>query len=232
MRLIILGKYGPYQRVDSACSSYLISDDETRILLDCGSGSFTRLRWCFLPEYVNAVFISHYHWDHFSDLGVYGYYIQKNGGKSIPLYSVDTDLPLPKEFSFNKIVHNQVITVGSLKLTFFNVKHTVPCMGVRIENSKGECIVYTGDTCYFEGLAEHCKGADILLADVCYPDSSYEEQPTHMCSQDAGRLAKEAGVKLLLCTHTFSDLQYEDKLLNNTGFHETRVAMECYEYRT
>ena len=45
MRLTALGVYGPFPRAGSACSGYVVETGETRILLDCGSGVFSRPIW-------------------------------------------------------------------------------------------------------------------------------------------------------------------------------------------
>ena len=44
MRLTVLGKSPSWQDADGACSGYLIEEDGTAILLDCGNGVFSKLR--------------------------------------------------------------------------------------------------------------------------------------------------------------------------------------------
>jgi ribonuclease BN (tRNA processing enzyme) len=73
MRLTVLGKSPAWQDAGGACSGYLVEDGETRVLLDCGSGVFAKLRehgdYCDL----DAVVVSHLHADHFFDLFPYAH---------------------------------------------------------------------------------------------------------------------------------------------------------------
>ena len=73
MRLTVLGKSPSWQDADGACSGYLIEEDETAVLLDCGNGVFSKLRQRIDYGEVDAVVISHLHADHFLDLVPYSY---------------------------------------------------------------------------------------------------------------------------------------------------------------
>ncbi|HVF77150.1 MAG TPA: hypothetical protein VNA28_02535 [Solirubrobacteraceae bacterium] len=44
MRLTVLGTSPAWQDVDGACSGYLVEDGGTCLLVDCGSGVFSKLR--------------------------------------------------------------------------------------------------------------------------------------------------------------------------------------------
>src|SRR5918911_2831045 len=73
VRITVLGKSPSWQDADGACSGYLVEEEETCVLLDCGNGVFSKLR-CF-RDYaaVDAVVISHMHADHFLDLVPFAY---------------------------------------------------------------------------------------------------------------------------------------------------------------
>ena len=73
MRLTVLGKSPSWQDAGGACSGYLVDDDDTGMLLDCGNGVFSKLR--LFRDYVDVdgVLISHLHADHFLDLVPYAY---------------------------------------------------------------------------------------------------------------------------------------------------------------
>lgn len=73
MRITVLGKSPSWQDADGACSGYLVEENETSLLLDCGNGVFSKLRrFCDYVD-VDAVVISHLHADHFLDLIPYAY---------------------------------------------------------------------------------------------------------------------------------------------------------------
>ena len=73
MRLTVLGKSPAWSDAGGACSGYLVEDDGTRLLLDCGNGVFGKLRARRDYVDVDAVVISHLHADHFLDLVPYSY---------------------------------------------------------------------------------------------------------------------------------------------------------------
>jgi ribonuclease BN (tRNA processing enzyme) len=73
MRLTVLGKSPSWQDAGGACSGYLIQEDDTAVLVDCGNGVFAKLREQIDYVDVDAVVISHLHADHFLDLVPYAY---------------------------------------------------------------------------------------------------------------------------------------------------------------
>ena len=68
MRITVIGKSPAWQDADGACSGYLVEEGSTRVLLDCGSGVFGKLRRFVDYVDVDAVVISHLHADHILDL--------------------------------------------------------------------------------------------------------------------------------------------------------------------
>ena len=74
MRLTVLGKSPSWQDAGGACSGYLVEagDGERlrRVWIDAGSGTLTNLlRHATLPQ-LDAIWISHLHVDHLSDMPV------------------------------------------------------------------------------------------------------------------------------------------------------------------
>src|SRR5919107_374519 len=65
MRLTILGKSPSWQDAGGACSGYLLEEDGTAVVVDCGNGVFSKLRRFRDYTRVDAVLISHLHADHF-----------------------------------------------------------------------------------------------------------------------------------------------------------------------
>ncbi|NLB89938.1 MAG: MBL fold metallo-hydrolase, partial [Clostridiales bacterium] len=107
----ILGKHGPYPEPGGACSGYLIRKEDSYFLFDMGAGAFGRLMENIDPSHLEAVFISHWHSDHCSDLLIFDYYLrslQQEGRKPITLYG-------PRDET--SIVFNHVII--SLFFQFF-----------------------------------------------------------------------------------------------------------------
>src|ERR671938_1206608 len=73
MRLTVLGKSPSWQDAGGACSGYLVQEDGTTVLVDCGNGVFAKLRERIDYVDVDAVVLSHLHADHFLDLVPFAY---------------------------------------------------------------------------------------------------------------------------------------------------------------
>ena len=69
----MLGKSPSWQDAGGACSGYLVEEDGTFLLIDCGNGVFSKLRRFRDYVAVDAVVVSHLHADHFLDLIPYAY---------------------------------------------------------------------------------------------------------------------------------------------------------------
>ncbi len=68
LSLTILGCSGPCAPPGGACSGYLVDDGETRLWVDAGSGTLANLQRHVAVDTVDAVFLSHEHPDHWTDL--------------------------------------------------------------------------------------------------------------------------------------------------------------------
>src|ERR671916_641085 len=68
MRLTVLGKSPSWQDAGGACSGYLLEEDGTAVVIDCGNGVFRKLRERDDYVGVDAVVISPLHADHSLDL--------------------------------------------------------------------------------------------------------------------------------------------------------------------
>lgn len=93
LSLTVLGRSGPYAEAGGACSGYLVTAGDTRVLVDCGNGiTGNLLQVCSLAE-LDAIVLSHLHPDHVSDLYVlrYGFHYQLMKGVRtkgpIPVYA-------------------------------------------------------------------------------------------------------------------------------------------------
>lgn len=72
MEIKVLGTVSPYCKDDKNCPGYLVTNDQTKILLDCGNGITRNLKLPDDLENLNII-ISHLHKDHYGDLLSLGY---------------------------------------------------------------------------------------------------------------------------------------------------------------
>jgi ribonuclease BN (tRNA processing enzyme) len=240
MYLTVLGRYGPYPRANGACSGYLIEDGGTRVLVDCGAGVFARLCEYMRADELDAIVLSHMHFDHCSDLLVMRYALDQQtvppGGlkKRIPLYTPSEPrttaeiLTRGLLFDHRTVQGGDEITIGSIVFAFYPMAHPVPTNGMRITGKDGHTLFFTGDTKEFPGLAELAKGADALLADACFVDES--QTGPHLNVKQVCALAREANVGTLYCTHLWGKVDTEESIKKEIDFSPAFVVQERGRY--
>lgn len=200
MKLTVLGKHGPYPAKDGANSCYLLEENGTTLVLDMGTGSLARLREVIDITTLDAVYISHLHFDHTSDLLPFRYLLD-DLKKDITVITQKEDsewyntLFTHPRFHVINIDENAEVQLGSLRLRFFETVHPVINYGVIVEGEK--TFVYTGDTVLCDRLYPAVKGADLVLCDCAKPA---DFKGPHMSAADALHFRKETGVKIL-ATH-------------------------------
>lgn len=223
MKLTVLGKYGPYPKAGGSCSGYIIEDGETVILLELGSGTFSRLLEFHRYSDLSAIIVTHLHADHCADLAIARYAMdQGQYGKEKPLLIS----PAQKDallFRHIPAEDGLKMSIGGITVKLFTVHHTVECYGVKLTNGEGKSVCYTSDTSYFDGLVPEAFGADILLADT---NAKTTTGINHMSPTEAGKLAERAQVKKLLCTHISGAESDEAAILCETGVFNAEIAQE------
>lgn len=200
MKLTVLGWQGPVPGAQGACSGYLL---EARcgaaIALDLGSGSLSRLVARREPASLNAIVLSHLHWDHISDMLPLGYL---TGANAVPVYaqSEPAFAKAALESVGWQLRPHEAFETGPFRISFLPARHPVPASCVKVE-CEGKTFVYTGDTNTLPGLSAFAAGADLLLADAGLIEADWAEGKPHLSPRLCALLAKEAGAKRLCLTH-------------------------------
>jgi len=200
MKLTVLGCNGPYPEKDGGCSAYLLREGDASLLLDCGTGTAAMLEGIMPAEKLNAVCLSHLHFDHMSDMFPLAY---RAGMGEVPVYAPDAPADVRSMLDHFYQVNAPVngLKVGPFTIDFFATRHPVKTCAVRVTNAAGRVLCYTGDTNTCDGLAEFVRGADLLLADACFTKALWTEDKPHLSAFLAAELAASAGAKRLVLTH-------------------------------
>lgn len=218
-----LGTISPYTKGKMNCPGFLIEYKNHRVLLDCGNG-ITRLM--NFPNDLNNlnIVITHYHKDHFGDLGAiqYASYVYHNLGlidNKIKIYLPTTDYGFNKQSiqsnlesfaEYYDINDNYSFYIDDLKITFKdNKSHTIDSYMVKLENSKFK-LIYTSDvgTTNFNDLIDFCKNSDLIICESSFLRKHNSGSKTHLTSFDASLLAKKSNSDKLVLTHFWPE---EDK---------------------
>ena len=100
---------------------------------------------------------------------------------------------------------------ADVRVTAFNVDHrpVEPAFGYKFE-AGGRAVVISGDTRPSENLVRFARGADVLVLEAYLPEH-FDRVDTpeiaarlkryHTSAEEAGQIAQQAGVKLLVLTH-------------------------------
>lgn len=215
MILTILGNNGPYPAPGGACSGYLLSSDSgnTRILIDCGTGVLSRLLAEDALDGLDAVLLSHLHYDHMSDMLPMQYALQFNPRpKPLPVYAPEAPeavralLDAPCFDLWNA----EDTTIGEMRVSFTPARHPVPTNAISVE-CDGERFVFTGDSNQDALVELFCEGASLLLADCGLSSADHRFTAPHYSARLCGELAKNAHAKRLLLTHL--NPKYDPKAL-------------------
>src|SRR5688572_7070941 len=162
MRLTVLGKSPSWQDAGGACSGYLVEEDGTAVLIDCGNGVFAKLRQHIDYVDVHGVVISHMHADHFLDLVPYSYaltYAPRQQPVAIPPWWQGNDSPakpdlhvpaggadvfrrvvgawgnedlIENAFALREYAPQDTIEVGTMRIRFHPVPHYLPTHAIEI----------------------------------------------------------------------------------------------------
>lgn len=222
MKLTVLGNNGPYPGAGGACSGYLIEEEETKILIDCGNGVLSRLQKYVGLDMLNGIIISHLHGDHMADLLVLRYAADILQNKGMLNKPIDLYIPFePREdfnklcyknaFNMNEIIENDEIIIGSLTFSFKKMEHPVLTYAVK-GKSKNRTLVYSADTSYNENLIGFASNCDLLLCEAAIMDRDRGEKPVHLTPSESGDIALRAGAKRLFLTHFWPGYNIEEVL--------------------
>ncbi|TWP52235.1 MBL fold metallo-hydrolase [Lentzea tibetensis] len=174
MRVTVLGCSGGWPAAGRPCSGYLLEAGGRQVWLDAGTGTMPELlRHTTLAD-LDAVWISHLHPDHCSDL--FGAFQALKYGNArddrLPVYGPPRWAsafeafagPATGVFEVHELVDGGRVDLGPLQLEAVFVPHVLPTFGVRA-SADGKVFGYTAD---YEPGADLSRFADVdlLLAEA------------------------------------------------------------------
>ncbi len=232
MRLTVLGSGTCVPSLERGAPAYHIETAEGVILVDCGSGTLRQLlRAGKSYKDIDAVFITHSHPDHISDLMplIHALVATPEFKRSAPLYIVGPKsvgdfyegcilslMRSPRDFTVETVIAQGKLFMLAVDIYTCKTLHSHDSIAYRFEDSKG-VVVITGDCDYDDSLAEFSSGADLLIADCSFPDGM--KAPGHLTPSECGMLARKAGVKHLVLSHFYPVKTSDEEILNQCRSH-------------
>lgn len=245
MKLTVLGGSAAAPNPGDACAGYVVSSDDTALLLDCGPGVVAQLRGTIDPRSLSGIVITHLHADHTLDLVALRYTLKyapfQSRSDRVPLYLPPGGLAFLDRFGAVFQSGNEVgqdfwgdvlapteydpdapLAVGSYAIRFEAMTHYIPAWAVRIENGRA-AMVFSADTGPRSGLTEFARGSELLLCEATLleqPATQSPEEYGHLTAAEAGAIAWAAGVPRLVLTHLWGELGFERLLEDaSAAFH-------------
>jgi ribonuclease BN (tRNA processing enzyme) len=232
VRVTVLGKSPAWQDVGGACSGYLVEDGATRLLVDCGSGVFSKLRGVCDYLDVDAVVITHMHPDHFFDLVPYACALTygprsaaappgRSGGPAGPRLLVPRDATrflrtltvaggqprlLDGAFAITEYDAAQPARIGSLDVRFQPVPHYVPANAVDVRGGAGGRFTFGADHGPTHALDDFAAETDLLLLEATLTAPEVDHPRGHLTPAEAGEHAARCRARRLVLTHISDEL--------------------------
>jgi ribonuclease Z len=192
------------------------------VLVDCGGDLVQRALAAGIdPDRIDALVVTHEHPDHAGGFALFMERIWLLGRKrpiavlGIPpaleqarrvLGAFDTsgwDMPA---IDWREVEHAEgavVLEDGRWRITAAPGVHSVPVIGLRVEARGAGSVAYSCDTERCEAITTLSRGADLLVHEATGPFGG------HASSEDAARVAAEAGAGRLVLVHLPPDVRDE-----------------------
>lgn len=230
IKLTILGTGTFFVDKDRSSSAYLLEAGGKKILVDCGPGTLARLSQAgFKPEELDAIFITHFHADHTSDLfPLFMNYrlsdLFASSSKKLPLIAGPAgmsrfmhqlaDIYKLKAFdNWDKIKladAKKVGNIGSVKIEAFRVRHipfNLEAKGYAYRfKTGGKIVSFSGDCLVCQGVKRASKNADLFICDASFRKGF--SNTAHMTSDEIGKIAQAGRVKRLALTHLYPHIDH------------------------
>lgn len=229
MRITVLGKSPSWQDAGGACSGYLLQQGDFTLLLDCGSGVFSKLRG--LTDYLglDAVLITHLHSDHFFDLVPFSYaltyttrlspegdrprppLIAPPGAREVFRRTVGawgTEDLIENAFELREYAPESRLTLGPLGARFCEVPHFTRAFAVEFEAGERR-FTFGADCGPNQALVDFAAGTDLLLIEASLREPEPGDQRGHLTAREAGEHGLRAGAGRLVLTHFSDELDEE-----------------------
>ena len=214
MRLTVLGSSGSAPQQGNPSSGFLLTHEDTTIVMDMGFGVFASLVERVDPRSIDVVLVSHGHADHCADLLAIGHWFAYGPGEggSVRIvapegvrerfsgFTADNDPQhrLSRAMAFEPAGGD--LRLGDLKVRFWPANHSIPAVVMRIE-ADGRSLTYTGDTGPSDVLSRFAADTDLLMTEATWQGRGDPSFPFHLTATQAGAMAAAAHAGDLMLTH-------------------------------
>ncbi len=205
-------------------NSHLLVSEKTNMLLDCGYS--IPQQWFKLnyePNFLDAIYISHKHADHFFGLPMLLMRMWEDGRTKpitiicqkelVEFFKNFTDLAyrgftekFKYKMNFVGVESGQAIALKDLELSFAPTVHSIENLAIKIRDGKNS-YCYSGDGQFIEETITLYKNSDLVVQET-YLYS--EKKVGHACMTDSIEMSENNNIKCLALTHLQRDFRKND----------------------
>jgi ribonuclease BN (tRNA processing enzyme) len=227
MRLTVLGTGTIAFSPTRSCSSYYVEAGQSKILMDCGSGSARRLAELGIPwQDITHIALTHFHIDHHQDLPsiIFAWKYGQLPPRSAPvdvIGPVGTQALLEKlltaygdwvlkpgfDVRITELAPGASYDLVGATLSCTKVPHTPESMAYSITEGARR-LVYSGDTGFDPSFAEWARACDLLVLECSLPQSMAIVE--HLTPEQCGELARIAEPRRLVLSHLYPPVESVD----------------------
>jgi ribonuclease Z len=222
-------------------NSHLLMTGKTNMLLDCGYS--VPQQWWKLgkdPNFLDAIWISHKHADHFFGLPIILMRMWEEGRtKPMTVFCEQERLEFFKGFletaymgfsskfsydiHFVGVVTGQTIAFNELKLQFAPTIHSISVLAIQVSDGT-HTYCYSGDGQFVDETVALYKNCDLVIQETYLYD---EKKIGHACITDSIKMAEEHNIKCLVLTHMQRDFRKNElpKLLDKIKSDKVKILI-------
>ena len=224
-----------------AQSGYLVEGPEGRVLLDCGAGVLAKLREVEDWPRIDAIFLTHFHLDHWGDIVPWVWALWFGPASEQPrpelwvppggerlLSELGERLGTPdmfhKAFTVGEYEDRGHVETVGFRVTPRRVLHyDLRAYGFRV-SCNGRTFAYSGDSGPSDALPELARDADLFLCEATLLEPNPEGGTRgHLAAAEAKEAFDASGAKRLLLTHRPKERPLEPEFEQVYDGYETGV---------
>ncbi|WP_420318897.1 MBL fold metallo-hydrolase [Ekhidna sp.] len=191
MELTVLGCGDAFGNGGRNNTSFLISEGEERILLDCGASTLIRLKHEGIDlESISTIIISHFHGDHYGGIPFFLISSMFENPRKNPLriigpkgvakrvydlqeamYAGSAAKTLEMDLVYFEYEQEKPLKIDELTINAWQADHSPPSIPhcVRVE-WKGKVVAFSGDTSWTDHLIPLSDNSDIFICECNFMD--------------------------------------------------------------
>ena len=210
MQLTFLGTGAAMATGERFQTGLVVSDDNRRVLVDCGSGVLHRLEQSGIGyEAIDTVLLTHHHLDHVSDLFPLMKARWLAGEESLEIVGPpETRRLINQLFEAHTYMQDRLDltvreigpgthTVGGFEVEAVETIHSLYCLAYRFD----DLLAISGDTEPSEDVIALAEGVPVLVHECAFPDDV--EVSNHTRPSELGQLLNGVDVGRVYLTHFY-----------------------------